>query len=90
MEFKGKYAPNLLKSQHTLGCDTARFTIEINQKRMTINTGADGYIGYAHQYKDNKAYFIQLSLDDDMVTWKDMENLVEYLFDVNNRFMIKK
>jgi hypothetical protein len=80
-ELDGKYYPDLIKRESELGCDTARFEMTINENWDEIHTGADGFFGMLHHYKNNEAYVFSIMLDEDMTSWEEVEQYVQYFFD---------
>ena len=68
------------KKDVELGCDTACFCIEVDDKYLEIKTGADGFYGDAHLYKQYFGCHISLSIDSDMMSFEEACRNVEYLF----------
>lgn len=79
-ELSGSYYPNHIKKQYELGCDTARFEIQIDENYDVIHTGSDGYYGYAHHYKNNDAFVFCVTFDGGLFSWEDVERYVAYFF----------
>lgn len=77
-----KYYPNKVKKHNDLGCDTAHFIIETDTNYDEISTGADGYYGDFYHYKNNDAYIISLSIDEDMMSFDEAVSLFKLLFQV--------
>lgn len=73
---------DLLSKNVSLGCDTARFYINIDGNDEEIGTGADGYYGNVIVYKQKIAYCISLVLDADLHSEEEVEQLIRYLFHV--------
>ena len=80
VELRGEYMPTIIKDKYELGCDTACFEISVDGNDTTMHTGADGYYGYAHHYKNNDAYVFSIFLDEDAMTYSQMVEYVSYLF----------
>ena len=65
----------------TLGCDTARFEMEIDGRLDTIQTGADGIYGDCYCYADNEAIVVSVFVDADMCSEQKMRDTLAYLLD---------
>lgn len=80
----GRYHPDLLSKKKSLGCDTARFYINIDGNDEEIHTGADGYYGNVIVYKQKMAYNLSVVLDYDLYSEAEIEQLIRYLFHVES------
>lgn len=80
----GKYYVGSKRNHIELGCDTARFSIEIDGRHLTFHTGADGYYGdvikYSYNGAGNIGCVISLSLSADMFSFEELEGDFKYLF----------
>ena len=76
-----KYFKNTVKVRKDLGCDTASFEITVDESRYeAFHTGADGYYGYAAKYKEYYGSCIELSLDGDLFSQKEVKEKMLSLF----------
>ncbi len=73
--------------QKPIGVDTAQYFMDMDGKRETFHTGADGYWGDAYEYRhvDNeKTYFdgvlIAMTMPEHM-TYEEVKNTMQYLFE---------
>lgn len=65
-----------------LGCDTACFRIEVDDREDVIHTMADGYYGYAASFTYNRksrGSFVSLVIDEDIYDER-IESSIKYLF----------
>lgn len=78
------YGEKTVKERHRLGCDTARFEMEIDGRYDLFHTGADGFYGDAIKYKEHYGFSISLSFDPDMFTYDEVKERMEYLFNIKD------
>jgi hypothetical protein len=71
-----------LKEEHQLGCDTARFNAEIDDRLGCFDTGADGIYGLARKFKTGYGAAITLYFDDSLYTMDEVEQNMKELFGV--------
>ena len=86
-----KYYPDKLKAQYDLGCDTARYEVNVGYgeklNNMVICTGADGYYGNVLESKGTYGFTVTFDFPADLMTEKQIRQTLSYLFDCN---LIKK
>ena len=71
---------NSVKKEHELGCDGARFEICVDGRFDEVQTGADGFYGYAAELKQYSGFQMSLTFDSDLFSVEDVENLASYWF----------
>lgn len=74
------YGESTVKKTHELGCDTARFEINVDDRFLSISTGADGYYGYAQVMKQYYGFRLSLSMDTDMLSFDEAVRDMAYVF----------
>lgn len=82
--FNNQYHQSLLSKNIALGCDTARFYINVDGRDEEIHTGADGYYGNVIIYKNKLAYCISVVPDSDFNNETEVEQLIRHLFHVES------
>ena len=74
------YGEDTQKRDYELGCDTARFEIEVDGRYDEVHTGADGYYGFVKEMKQYFGFMAGLTFDGDLFSFEEVENLMNYLF----------
>lgn len=75
----GREYQNTECSSTKLGCDTARFILNIGNKELTFHTGADGYYGTLIKYKNGFGFVLYIYLDDSIFTEDELIRDIKYL-----------
>lgn len=65
-----------------LGCDTAQFVFEVNNKDELVSTLADGAYGSAVYTKESESFAAVLLLDETALSFKEAVQLADYLMDI--------
>lgn len=78
------YGEKTVRERHQLGCDTARFEMEIDGRYDLFHTGADGFFGEAVKYKQYFGFSISLSFDPDFFSYDEIKERMEYLFNIKD------
>ena len=81
-ELGDEYIPELREEFKEFGCDTAKFTLGVDDYLEDISTMSDGYYGYMSRYKNDDAYIFTLHLDAAIFDWDIMTNIVDCFFEV--------
>ena len=68
-----------------LGCDTAQFVFEVNNKDELVSTLADGAYGSAVYTKESESFAAVLILDETALSFKEAVQLVDYLMDIPDK-----
>ena len=74
------YGEDTLKKRYELGCDTARYEIEVDGRYEEVHTGADGFYGELQHMKQYYGLMLNLSFDASLFSFEDVERLMDYLF----------
>ena len=79
-----KYKSQKIKNTQ-IGVDSARYSIQIDDKYHEINTGGDGYWGDISEfYRGDKLDGIMLDMElGDTSSFNDYKEIIEYLFNIN-------
>ena len=83
---------NQPKEEVELGCDTACFSIEVDEAWEEFHTGADGYYGSAFKYSVDKVPYgihINLFVDKDMYDYDTLWRKLDALFELRTAEMWK-
>lgn len=80
----GRYFKDTLKKEYELGCDTAKFEINVDDRYSLIDTYADGYYGQLLHFKQGYGLILSLSLDADMYKFDEVVKRFSYLFEILN------
>lgn len=79
-----KYYPALVREEHDLGCDTARFILETKTPKGInydeFHTGADGYYGSFIKMKRGYGMMMTLSFDASLFTYDEIKRRMLRLF----------
>ena len=81
----GKRYTRASKEEVQLGCDTACFSIEVDEDWEEFHTGADGYYGSAFKYSVDKVPYgihINLFVDKDMYDYDTIYRKLDTLFEL--------
>ena len=84
---RGRMYPYFVQENKELVCDTARFSITVDDNNMpNIDTGSDGYYGHVTHYKNNDMIGVQLDLDPGMMSEDEVIDMIRYLFTVTKEY----
>lgn len=74
------FGEETLKHNYVLGCDTARYEIEVDGRYEEVHTGSDGYFGEVQVMKQYYGLMMSLSFDASLFSFEEVEKLMDYLF----------
>ena len=80
----GKYFPDQVDKEQSLGCDTAAFILSVgkskNMKSTVIKTLSDGWFGYFLKMKDYYGMILSFEVCDDAYFFEEMINEMKAVF----------
>lgn len=73
-----------VKQRKQLGCDTAKYLLEVDERSCVIDSTADGYYGELLELKCGYGMMLYLWFDNDITCYEEVCSLMEYLFNFFN------